>query len=156
MSARAASRLVSLGFTDVYRYQAGKADWFAAGLPREGKEAHVPRVADVAKRDVTTCRADDRVGDVRDRVTGKDREPLIVVDADRVVLGLIDPNALIGDPATPVEQVMDPAPVTFRPNLRTGETPDYLKKQRIQQAVVTTSDGVLVGLLRLHPEHGSS
>jgi len=26
MSARAAARLVSLGFTNVYRYQAGKAD----------------------------------------------------------------------------------------------------------------------------------
>ena len=36
MSARAAPRLATLGFTDVYRYQAGKADWFAAGLLREG------------------------------------------------------------------------------------------------------------------------
>jgi hypothetical protein len=68
MSARAASRLASLGFMNVYRYQAGKADWFAAGLPREGKEAHVPRVADVALRDVATCRLDERVGDVRDRM----------------------------------------------------------------------------------------
>ncbi len=67
MSARAASRLISLGFSHVYRYQAGKADWFASGLPREGKEAHVPRVADVAKRDVATCRLDERVADVRDR-----------------------------------------------------------------------------------------
>ncbi len=32
MSARAASRLVGLGFANVHRYQAGKADWFAAGL----------------------------------------------------------------------------------------------------------------------------
>ena len=66
MSARAASRLVSLGFTTVYRYQAGKADWFASGLPREGKEAHIPRVDDVARRDVAACRPDERVGDVRD------------------------------------------------------------------------------------------
>jgi len=32
MSPRAASRLESLGFRDVYDYAAGKADWFAAGL----------------------------------------------------------------------------------------------------------------------------
>lgn len=51
MSARAASRLATLGFRQIYRYQAGKADWFAAGLPREGNEAHTPRVVDVVRRD---------------------------------------------------------------------------------------------------------
>jgi hypothetical protein len=99
MSARAASRLVSLGFANVYRYQAGKADWFAAGLPREGKGAHIRRVADVAKRDVATCRLDERVADVRDRVSG---EPLIVVDADRVVLSHPVPVALVGECSIPV------------------------------------------------------
>lgn len=148
MSARAASRLISLGFAHVYRYQAGKADWFASGLPREGKEAHIPRVADVAKRDVATCRLDERVGDVRDRVGD---EPLIVIDADRVVLGLVGRDALTSDPATPIEQVMDAAPVTFRPNLRAGDLPDYFTKQGVRHAIVTTSDGVLVGLIRLNP-----
>jgi Mg/Co/Ni transporter MgtE len=152
MSARAASRLERLGFT-VYRYQAGKADWFAAGLPRQGREADVPRVADVAERDVQTCRLDERVSDVRDRVGRDGGEPVIVVDPDRVVLGLVNADALARDPTTPVEEVMDPAPVTFRPNLRTGEMPDYIKTQRIGRALVTTSDGVLIGLLRLHPAH---
>jgi hypothetical protein len=93
MSARAASRLETLGFT-VYRYQAGKADWFAAGLPREGRDATIPRVADVATRDVPTARLVERVGDVRDRVGVDAAEPLIVADADRVVLGLIKPEVL--------------------------------------------------------------
>ena len=149
MSARAAARLASLGFTNVHRYQAGRADWFAAGLPREGRDAHTPRVADVAKRDVATCRLDERVGDVRDRVRADERDPFIVVDADRVVLGVINPDALTADPATPIEQVMDPGPVTFRPNLRVGEMPDYFKKQGIQSALVTTSDAVLIGIVRL-------
>ena len=113
MSARAASRLEKLEFT-VYRYQAGKADWFAAGLPREGRDAHVPRVGDVAKRDVQTCRPEERVGDLRDRVDGDGGEPLIVVDSDRVVLGLVNAEALTGEPMTPVEEVMDQGPVTFR------------------------------------------
>ena len=150
MSARAASPLATLRFTDVYRYQAGKADWFAAGLPREGRDAHVPRVADVAERDVKTCRLDERVGDVRDRVGRDAGEPLIVVDADRVVLGLLSSDALAGDPATPVEEVMASAPVTFRPNILAGEMPDYFKKQGVRHAIVTTSDGILIGLLRLH------
>ena len=147
MSARAASRLVTLGFANVYRYQGGKADWFALGLPREGKEAHMPRVADVAKRDVATCRQDERVADVRNRVDG---EPLVVVDTDRVVLGLVALDALTDDLASPIEQVMDPAPVTFRPDVQAGDVPNYFKKQGVRHAIVTTSDGVLIGLIRLH------
>jgi CBS-domain-containing membrane protein len=156
MSARAASRLATLGFSNVYRYQAGRADWFAAGLPREGRDARVPRVADVAEREVETCRLDERAGDVRHRVGSDGGKPLIVVDAERVVLGLVNSDALAGDPATPVEEVMDSAPVTFRPNVRAGEMPDYLKKQGVRHAVVTTSDGVLIGLLRLHPAHNTA
>ena len=105
MSARAASRLTGLGFT-VYRYQAGKMDWFAAGLPREGSDANVPRIADVAKRDVPTCRLEERIGDLRDRLRTNGRKPVVVVDADRVVLGLVGPDGLSGDPAAGVEDVM--------------------------------------------------
>ena len=36
MSPRAAARLESLGFRQVYDYVAGEADWFASGLPMEG------------------------------------------------------------------------------------------------------------------------
>jgi CBS-domain-containing membrane protein len=152
LSARAASRLATLGF-NVYRYQAGRADWFAAGLAREGRDAHVPRVADVAKRDVQTCRLDERVGDVRPRVGANSGEPLIVVDPDRVVLGFVTREALTSDPATPVEEVMDSAPVTFRPNLRAGEMPEYFGKHGREHALVTTSDGVLIGLVHLQPHN---
>jgi Mg/Co/Ni transporter MgtE len=93
---------------------------------------------------------------VRDRVGRDAGEPLIVVDADRVVLGLITSDALAGDPATPVEEVMDSAPLTFRPDVRAGEMPDYVKKQGIRHAIVTTSDGLLIGLLRLHPAQSTA
>lgn len=153
MSARAASRLETLGFRHVYRYQPGKADWFAAGLPREGKEAHTPRVADIARRDVPTCRIDERVGVVRDRVREGRWDVCVVVDEQRVVLGLVDAEALGVDLDTAVEQVMQPSPVTFRPNLGAGQIPDYLK-QRTPPALVTTSDGVLMGLLRSEDVQG--
>jgi CBS domain-containing protein len=154
MSARAASRLETLGFSHVYRYQPGKADWFAAGLPREGKEAHTPRVADVARRDVPTCRIDESVGALRHRLNNVEWDVCVVVDEQRVVLGLVRSEALGADPVTPVEHVMDSSPVTFRPNLAAGEMPDYLKKRRIPRALVTTSDGVLVGLLRVEDMEG--
>jgi len=156
MSARAAARLVSLGCTNVYRYQAGRADWFAAGLPREGKEAGTPRVADIAQRDVPTCRLDERVGDVRDRRAADGSEPFVVVDGDRVVLGLVDAEALTGDPTTPIERVMQSDPVSFRPDVRIGETPQYFKQHGVRHTLVTTSDGVLIGLLRMEQTGGAS
>src|SRR5919201_6398364 len=154
MSARAASRLETLGFRHVYRYQPGKADWFAAGLPREGKEAHTPRVVDGVRRDVPTCRIDERVGAVRDRVREGCWDLCVVVGEQHIVLGLVRAEALGVDPDTPVEQVMQPGPATFRPNLEAGQMPDYLKKQRMPRALVTTSEGVLIGLLRIEDVEG--
>ena len=65
MSPRAAWRLESLGFGDVYDYVAGKLDWMAAGLPTDGTNAQHPRAGDVARKDVPTAQLDERLGDVR-------------------------------------------------------------------------------------------
>lgn len=149
MSARAASRLETLGFRQVYRYQAGKADWFAAGLAREGAEAGTPRVADIAERDVPTFGIDDTVGAVRDRLRDGGSDAGVVVDDRRVVLGVVEDVSPDTAPDTRVEHVMQSSPITFRPDVRAGHLPDYLKAPRTPLAVVTTSDGVLVGLLRI-------
>jgi Mg/Co/Ni transporter MgtE len=151
MSARAAWRLEGLSFT-VHRYQAGKADWFAAGLSREGKDAGIPRVADIAARDVPTAHLEQTIGEVRERLGEETVEPLIVLDANRVVLGVVTIPLAEAHPQSRIEDVMDPAPVTFRPNLRVGEMPAYFKKEGVQHALVTTSDGVLVGLVHRHSE----
>ena len=42
---------------------------------------------------------------------------------------------------------MDSAPVTFRPHIPAGTLPEYVKTERVSRALVTTSDGVLIGLL---------
>jgi hypothetical protein len=55
MSARAAWRLEELGFTQVYDYVPSKIDWFANGLPREGKAAEIPWAGDLARDDAPTC-----------------------------------------------------------------------------------------------------
>jgi Mg/Co/Ni transporter MgtE len=104
-------------------------------------------VADVAQRDVPTCGPRQRVGDLRDRVRADGRDVCVVIDAERVVLGLVDLEALSGDPATPVENVMTPDPVTFRPHVKVGEIPDYVRQRQIKHVLVATADGVLVGLV---------
>src|SRR6266516_4054802 len=63
MSPRAAWRLESMGFTQVYDYTAGKLDWLAAGLATEGSNAQRPRAGDVARGDVPTCGLDERLGE---------------------------------------------------------------------------------------------
>ncbi len=68
------------------------------------------------------------------------------------MLGFVTSDVLRAAPEGRVEDVMDPAPVTFRPNLRVGEMPAYFKKEGIQHALVTTSDGVLIGLVHRHSQ----
>ena len=77
MSLRAAARLESLGFTNVYDYEAGKADWFAAGLPREGDAMPVLRAADVARTDDVTCALEDTVGDAAARARAEGRSTTV-------------------------------------------------------------------------------
>lgn len=148
MSPRAAWRLTSLGFSEVYDYVAGEADWFASGLPRAGGEANVPRVGDLARRDVPTCRVTDLAGDVHERIQAAGWDRSLVVHDEHVVLGSVRAAALAADPAVPVEQIMEPGPTTVRPDARVAEVVKRMQDKQVRSMVVTTSDGRLVGLLR--------
>src|SRR5919201_3516780 len=108
MSPRAAWRLESFGFTEVHDYVAGKLDWLAAGLPTEGTNAARPRAGNLARRDVPTCGLDERLGDVRERVRAAGWDACVVVNAERVVFGLLRAGELEGDPDRRIEQAMRP------------------------------------------------
>src|SRR5919197_56123 len=84
MSPRAAWRLESMGFAQVYDYAAGKLDWLAAGLPSEGSNARRPRAGDVARRDVPTCGLDERLGEVARRVWAAGWDACVVVNRPHV------------------------------------------------------------------------
>ncbi len=148
MSPRAAWRLESLGFGEVYDYVAGEADWFASGLPREGRDAAIPRAGDVARRDVPTCGPNDRVGEVRERVRAARWDECLVVNGERVVLGRLRGTALAREAETPVEQAMEAGPTTIRPDTRLADITERLRAKDVATVVVTTSDGRLVGLLK--------
>ena len=95
MSPRAASRLEGLGFERVYDYVPRKADWFASGLSREGRLASVPTIGEAARRDVPTCASAEKVGAVRERVQKAGWDRCVVVNKERVVLGLLPERALV-------------------------------------------------------------
>ena len=146
MSGRAAWRLEGLGFELVYRYAAGKVDWFAAGLAREGRLARVPRASDFAHPDIQRCSPMESVGEVRGRIKGADWERVVVVNDAGIVLGLLRGLALESAADTPVEEAMDPAPVTFRPDTLAHELVHHLERAGVRNALITDPDGLLIGL----------
>jgi CBS domain-containing protein len=148
MSPRAAWRLESLGFTEVYDYAAGKADWAAAGLPVEGKATEAARIGEVARRDVPTCELRERIGDVRERVRAAGWDTCLVVNEERVVLGRLFRTELEGEADASAETVMRSGPSTFRPNVTVEEMTRFMGERGFSTAVVTTSDGRLVGLFQ--------
>ena len=147
MSPRAAWRLESFGFTQVYDYDAGKLDWIAAGLPSEGRDAERPRAGDVARKDVPTCSLDERIGDVRERVRAVDWDACVVVNEERIVLGLLRREQLETGNDEPVERVMRPGPSTFRPHVGIEEMATFMIEHDLASSPITTSDGRLVGAL---------
>jgi Mg/Co/Ni transporter MgtE len=127
---------------------AGELDWLAAGLPTEGRTAELPRAGDVARPDVPTCRLDEPIGQVRERVRAAGWDACVVVNEERVVLGLLRTGELELGRDEPVEQVMRPGPSTFRPHVPIEELAHHLIHHDVPSSPVTTSDGRLVGLLR--------
>jgi predicted transcriptional regulator len=138
---------VSLGFTQVYDYVTGKLDWLASGLPTEGTNAQRPRAGDVARRDVPTCRLDERVGDVRERVRAAGWDASVAVNQDRVVFGLLRSIELDAAGETSIEAAMRPGPSTFRPFVSIEYMAKYMIEHELDSSPVTTSDGRLIGLL---------
>jgi CBS domain-containing protein len=147
MAPRAAARLETLGFREVYEYKAGKLDWMAAGLPTEGTNAAHPRAGAVARKDVPVCGLHERLGDVRDRARAAGWEAAVVVDGERVVLGLLRSKELSKEPDLLIEQAMRPGPSTFRPYVAIKQMADVMVEHNLENSPVTTSDGRLVGLL---------
>jgi len=147
MSARAAWRLESLGFTQVYRYTAGKMDWRASGLPVEGQFASEPCAKDIARRDVPTCRLDERVSEARRRAG---HWPVcVVVNEHKIVLGLLRLQTMQpADAQQTVEQVMESGPRTYRPYARPEQLKRYFDKHQDRHgAPITTADGELIGFV---------
>ena len=151
-----------MGFARVYDYEAGKQNWLASGLPTEGEHADVPRAGGLARRDVPTARLDERLSEVRERVDRSEHDTAVVVNEERVVLGLLRSDQLDGSDSS-VEDAMAPGPSTFRPHVFVSEMAEFMVRHDLPSTPITTGDGVLVGLLRredavraaeeLHHEH---
>jgi Mg/Co/Ni transporter MgtE len=77
----------------------------------------------------------------------KDWNVCVVLNSDRIVLGLIDFSQEV-DRDKSIGEIMRPAPLTFRPGRPVAEICDYLKSKNVPVALVTTSVGQFIGVLR--------
>jgi len=148
LSARAAWRLESMGFQEVYRYTPGKADWLSAGWETEGTEAKKVRIRQMIHKDVPTCSLRERLEDVKSR--RRPNEEFCVVVSDRnIVLGIIQGEIWDANPLSRVADVMNPGPKTIRPDLEPKDAQKVLKHYDAPGAIVTTSDGELLGIVKI-------
>ena len=147
MSPRAAWRLESIGFTRVYDYVAGKADWGSFGLPLEGRADTDTRVARLVRADAPTCRLDELVAEVAERVAD-DWQICVVTNDENIVLGLLGRRALSSDMDRRIEDAMTAGPSTIRPSARLDAIAKRMRDQDLTRIIVSRSDGVLVGVLR--------
>ncbi|MEX2211793.1 MAG: CBS domain-containing protein [Gaiellaceae bacterium] len=148
MSARAAWRLETLGFEQVYRYQPGKDDWVVARLPLAGATAGAPTAADVARADVPACGLRDPVVEVAARVDAEGWPLAVVLGERRVVLGRLRPGDLAARPDALAEELMVEGPRTIRGTRPAAELAEWLDERSVPGVLVTTADGELVGYVR--------
>lgn len=78
---------------------------------------------------------------------GSDWPVCVVVDAASVVLGQVHADALGSDPDATVDGLMQLGPKTYRLDAKPAEIAEFLREQERNFALVTTSDGQLVGLV---------
>src|SRR5262245_15433612 len=148
LSARAAWRLESMGFQEVYRYTPGKADWLAAGWETEGTQSKKARIRGMIQKDVPTCSLRERLEDVKSR--RRPNQDLCVVVNDRnIVLGVIRGETWDANPLSRVAEVMQPGPPTLRPDLDPKDAQKLLRNHDSPSVIVTTSDGELLGIIRI-------
>src|SRR5438552_2758023 len=147
MSPRAALRLETLGFTDIYHYVGGKQDWAANGRETEGQISKFALVRHAMDRDVRTCRLNDNLDDVRKAARGDERD-CVVVGLGDIVLGRIRPRTLAKDGGS-LEELMEAGPSTYRPNVPLDEAAERLRDAKVSSILVTDPRGKLLGALRL-------
>ena len=148
MSPRAAARLESMGFTQVFDYVPGKQAWYEENELREGKATDELWIGDVADGNIPTCGLKERIGELRDRVRADGRDTCVVINPQGIVLGLLKKSALEASPQSTAEEVMVSGPKTFRPNVTLQELLKSMRDHNIQtNSLVTTAEGRLLGVI---------
>ena len=144
MSPRAAWRLEAAGFSPVYDYVAGKADWLAADLPFEG----TARLAgQFTRRGVATVGERTLAGEALRLLDAQGFGPVLVLNPAGVVMGAAYRRDLLtAAAAAEVGTVMRFGVSTVRPSEDAAALAQRMGQAEVTRTVVTRPDGTLVGL----------
>lgn len=141
LSARGAAVLRHLGFTEVYDYTGSKVEWLAMGLPFEGSKRAEDRAGALADPAIPTCHPDTSCREA----FAAGHELVVVVDDEQVVVGTL--RATAADLDVPAHEAMAPGPPTVRPSIDRWQLAESMDRNSEGEILVTTLDGVLVGLV---------
>lgn len=140
-----------MGFREVFDDAPGKVDWQAYGLPVESDD-EIPLVKDRLERLIPVCRLADSASVAKRAMQEIGANLCPIVNDAGIVLGLVGKDVWHAPDATPVEEIMEPAPTTIRPSVSIEEAAKMLDSYEIDSVLVTRSDGKLLGVFT--PERG--
>jgi rhodanese-related sulfurtransferase len=143
LSARAAARLEAFGFRSVFDYRGSKTAWLAMDKPAEGSVPDAVRAGTLA-RPAATCGPGTPLADLPAAGPGG---VVLVVGEDGVVLGAIRPDEVPTDGAASALDVAQPGPTSVRPSITVDELARSMDRAGEEHVVVSTLDGVLVGIV---------
>jgi CBS domain-containing protein len=144
MSPRAAWRLEAAGFGPVYDYMAGKMDWLAADLPFEGT---AQLAGMVTRRGVATAGEQTPAAEALRLLEAQGFGPVVVLNEAGVIMGAAYRDRLqaaSGD--AEVGSVMRFGVSTVRPSEDAAALAHRMDDRGVSRAVVSRSDGTLIGL----------
>ncbi|GEC02362.1 hypothetical protein SSP24_00170 [Streptomyces spinoverrucosus] len=147
LSPRAAARLRQLGFSRVYDYMPGKADWLAAGMPTEGQAVSAPLAGDVADRNVPLSTVDQPLDDALDMLDETGHRFAVVVDDEEVIVGLLYHEDAAAGSEGRVGDAMRPGPTTVRADAPLAALLERMTRADVAAVPVTDPEGRLLGLL---------
>ena len=126
----------------------GKVDWIARGLPVEGEKASAPRGGQLARDDFARCGLGESLDRVRQLIEASPYGFCLVLSENRTLLGRVRMSALKGGGGKAAEDVMEPGPSTVRYDLAVDELRERLEKRDLKTALVSTPEGVMIGVVR--------
>jgi CBS domain-containing protein len=135
-----------LGFSRVFDYVAGKADWLAYGLPAEPEEFETSIVKARMLKEFPRCLPTEPLSEARERARKTPSNVCPVLNEVGTLLGLLGPDHWDDDPQKRAEEVMISGPTTVRPSLSIREAEEMLANGKQQPLLVTSSDGKLMGM----------
>jgi Mg/Co/Ni transporter MgtE len=121
-------------------------DWLAHNLEVEGERADAPTVGRLMRHDVVRCAPTDTATAVLESIQGSPYPFAVLTSADGTVLGRVPASALKPPSETPVWDVAEPGPKTFRPHHSVENVTRHLAEKDLRWAIVTTPEGRLLGV----------